>query len=162
MVLTFLKPRDFLRDCRSPVDPLLTLSKTFSSWTSRQKLFQWIKSHWSWQANKKVRRERAEKNFANKSFFKTLTSVAKKSGTLKIPTLIFRHIIIDARVSLKVFDESHGRDETYVYKATIIIHCKTLALFSSLWMAYYASSCNIRSDCHHHFDASGTSNAMFH
>ena len=46
----------------------------------------------------------------------------------------------------------------------ITIYCQILALFfSSLLMAYYAigNPSDIRPDCHHHFDASGTSNAMF-
>ena len=35
-------------------------------------------------------------------------------------------------ISRKVSDESLGRDETYVCKASHNIHCKILALFSNL------------------------------
>ena len=36
----------------------------------------------------------------------------------------------------------------------IIIHCKILALFVNGILRNWESSCDIRPDCHHHFDAS--------
>ena len=56
---------------------------------------------------------------------------------------------------------------TYAYlcKAShIIIYCQILTLFSSCYigrLCNWESLCDIRPDCHYHFDASGTSNAMF-
>ena len=53
---------------------------------------------------------------------------------------------------------------TYV-RLAIIIYCQILALFFFKFvkgiLRNWESLCNIRPDCHHHFDANGTSNAMF-
>ena len=46
----------------------------------------------------------------------------------------------------------------------IIVYCQILALFFKFVngiLRNWESLCEIRSACHHHFDASGTSNAMF-
>ena len=57
-----------------------------------------------------------------------------------------------------------GTKHTYV-RLAIIIYCQILALFFFKFvngiLRNWESLCDIRPDCHHHFDASGTSNAMF-
>ena len=56
-----------------------------------------------------------------------------------------------------------GTKHTYV-RLAIIIYCQILALFFKFVngiLRNWESLCDIRPDCHHHFDASGTSNAMF-
>ena len=64
----------------------------------------------------------------------------------------------------KVSDESLGRDETYVCKASHNYLLSNSYTFFKLLigrLCNWESLCDIRPDCHHHFDASGTSNAMF-
>ena len=56
-----------------------------------------------------------------------------------------------------------GTKHTFV-RLAIIIYCQILALFFKFVngiLRNWESLCDIRPDCHHHFDASGTSNAMF-
>ena len=60
--------------------------------------------------------------------------------------------------------QSLGRDETYVCKAShncLLSNSCTFFKFMNGVLRNWESLCDIRPDCHHHFDASGTSNAMF-
>ena len=83
---------------------------------------------------------------------------------IKQANKIFTLLMFD-ELAEKVSDGSLGRDETYVCKAShIIIYCRIPTLFFKLLigrLCNWESLCDIRPDCHHHFDASGTSNAMF-
>ena len=67
-----------------------------------------------------------------------------------------------------MFDELAERslmDETYVCKAShnylLSNSCTFFFKFVNGILRNWESLCDIRPDCHHHFDASGTSNAMF-